>query len=585
MKTKLHLLLIAIFFSFNSFAQFTPVTITGSGVGGWNMPGSIVMETTDGITYTKVGMQLKGDFNLKFAINNAWGTTGGSLTGGWPSGTASLVGTGANIVGAAGFWNVTIDITTGVYAFTQGVNPNRNVNFSGAGLSSDVSLTSTNNLDYSKESVTFVTGGNGSFIEMTSPINPSPTANWSSVGFPSGTGTQGGAPIPVVPGTYYMFLNANTGAYDFLDTTVSIVGGFNDWSNTNSVDLTSTDNINYTLLSYTFTSSTGLKFMDNHSWNINMGSTTNPSGFPTGIATQTGPTDIAVPAGTYNITFNRTTLAYEFISLNAAVNYVGTTSTPSTKALSTADGTNYSGQEITFSGTGSGDFNEIASVLNTGSSFFTWPAVASPVAGFWNVMLNITTGVNSFVPTVVSVIGGFNPENWSDVEMTSADGVTYTSGNLVVTGARNNFKFRDNHDWTFQFGHAVALADGEFSPLTGTLTGTDTKDMWLTTGTYSFTFNRVTLAYTITVVDLAANKFDINKFSVYPNPTKNAWNFASGNSDISSVKIIDMLGRSVMSKNATSKEVSVDASSLSKGMYFAKITSGDSVQTLKVIKN
>jgi len=566
-------------------AQFTPVTITGTGVGGWNMPGPVTMDTTDGVTYTKTGVELIGDFNIKFAINDSWATTGGSLSGGFPTGTASLVGTGDNIVGSAGFWDVTIDITTGDYSFVEGVNPNRNITFSGAGLSSDVNLNTINNQDYTKESVTFTTGGNGAFVEIASQVNPSPTANWSSVDFPSGTGAQDGTLIPVAPGTYYIFFDANTGSYDFVDTNVSIVGGFNGWSNSTSIDMTSTDNITYTLSNYTFATSTEIKFLDNHNWNFQFGSTNNPSDFPSGTGANNG-TNIAVPAGTYNITFNRTTLAYSLVSLNAGVEYVGSTSTPATKSLNTSDGVNYKGQEITFSSAGSGDFNEVASALNPGPTFFSWPAVTSPTGGFWNVTVDINTGVNSFTPTVVGIIGDFAPSNWgADVDFTSVDGINYSLDGVEITKARANFKIRDNHGWAIQFGHDVAIEDGLFSPMSGTLTDTDTQDMWLAAGTYNFSFNRLTFAYTITDASLAVNKFEVNKFSVYPNPTLNIWNFVSKNDEISSLNIIDILGKNVTNIKASSKEVSVDASSLSKGIYFAKISSGNSVQTFKLVKN
>ena len=568
-------------------AQFDDVTITGTGTGGWVQPGLVAMATSDGVTYTATGVQLIGDYNVKFSINASWATTRGYTSGdpnGFPTGVADTNNGGSNIVGQAGYWNVTFNLSTGAYSFAVGVNPNRDVVINGAGLAADVHLNTGNNQDYSKESITFATGGNGKFLEVASDINPSPTANWSSADFPIGTGVQDGTLIPVAPGTYYVFFNANTGDYEFADTNVSIIGGFNGWNTGTSVDMTSTDNVTYTLSNYTFASSTALKFIDNHSWNFQFGSSNNPSDFPSGTGLKNG-TDIAVPAGTYNITFNRTTLAYSFVSLNKAWEYQGTTSTPANKSLNTTDGVNYSGQEITFSGAGSGTFQEVASALNPGGPFDSWPAATSPASGFWNVAINTSTGVNAFTPTVVGIIGDFPASNWgTDVDMTSIDGVNYSASNVVFTKARANFKLRDNHGWTIQFGHAVAIASGEFSPMSGTLTDTSTKDMWLAAGTYDFTFNRVTFAYTINA-SLGVEDFEINKFSVYPNPSHDAWNFVSKNGKISSVSIVDILGKTVINIKASSNEVSVDATTLSKGMYIAKVSSGESVQTFKLLKN
>lgn len=593
MKTKLHYLFIALFFGVAAInAQpyvGTAVWLTGTGVGGWTEGGVIQLNSADGVTYTKTNFEIVGNGEMKFT-KGTWATAAGPdglpTNPGFPTGVASdYTGNSNNIIGVPGWWNVTYNIVTEAYTFSAGVNPHKIIGINGGGLVSDVVLSTPDDINYSKESVVFATGGPAKFIEKVSAITPSPTANWSDIAFPGGVGTQGGTLIPVPAGVYYVFFDITTGAYSFDPTTVSIVGGFQGWSNTAAVDMTSADNVNYVLNNYTFATATGLKFMDNHSWNINMGSTTNPSGFPNGTAVEANATDIAVPAGTYNILFNRVTLAYQFVSLNAAVNYVGTTSTPATKGLSTADGVNYVGQEITFSGAGSGSFNEVASVLNPGPTFFTWPAATSPTGGFWNVALNKTTGANSFTPTVVGIIGDFAPSNWgTDVDFTSTDGINYTLNGVVITKPRANFKIRDNHGWTVQFGDAVEAISPAVTASSGTLVDASTKDMWLTAGTYNFTFNRVTFAYTITNA-LAVNKFDANKFSVYPNPTNNSWNFTSANSEISSVRIVDMLGKTVMSKKASSNEVSVDASSLSKGMYFAEIVAGNAVQTVKVIRD
>jgi len=603
MKTKLHLLLVAILFSFNSFGQAPHiVTITGTGVGGWNMPGSVVLTSTDGgINYSANNFELTNDANIKFVEDGTaspWAHVAGSVfKGDFPSGTVVLDGVSGlfkdggsfNVVGTQGFWNVTINIVTGEFTFSEGQNFQREVRISGGGLASPIRLSSPDGDDFSKESVTFATGGDAQFIETVSAVNATPTDTWSAGGFPSGTGILNGTTsIPVAAGTYFTFFNAVSGIYEFVDTSMSIVGGFQGWNNNGTaLKMIGTDNVHYTLNNQTFVTDTELKFLDNNNWNFQWGSTTNPSGFPNGSG-KNGGQNIAVPAGKYNITFNRTTLEYSFVSLNPAVEYVGTTSTPATKSLSSGDGINYKGQEVSFDGAGSGTFNEIASAGNEGPAFFSWNALPSPASGFWNLSVNKDTGENSFTPTVVGVIGDFAPSNWgSDVVFSSANGVDYTLDGIVITKARANFKFRDNHDWPIQFGHAVALDSGTFSPMSGTLVMGDgiAKDMFLAPGTYKLTFNRVTLAYSITDVSLAVNKFDTNKFSAYPNPSKNSWNFASRNSNISSVNIVDMLGRNVISKNAFSKEVSVDASSLSKGMYFAKITSGDSVQTLKVIKD
>ncbi len=86
---------------------------------------------------------------------------------------------------------------------------------------------------------------------------------------------------------------------------------------------------------------------------------------------------------------------------------------------------------------------------------------------------------------------------------------------------------------------------------------------------------------------LGVNDFEKNNFAkVYPNPTNNSWNFTSAyNNKISSIRIVDVSGKLVMSRNYSSNKATVDTNSFSKGIYFAEIASGNSIQTLKVIKN
>ncbi|MGK4569090.1 T9SS type A sorting domain-containing protein [Flavobacterium sp. 3HN19-14] len=80
---------------------------------------------------------------------------------------------------------------------------------------------------------------------------------------------------------------------------------------------------------------------------------------------------------------------------------------------------------------------------------------------------------------------------------------------------------------------------------------------------------------------------DLNtvKFTAYPNPTKNAWNFTSSKTAISSVTIVDVLGKTVLTQDFSSTDARIDATSLPQGMYFAKVTAGENTQTIKVVKN
>jgi hypothetical protein len=590
MKTKLQFLIIALFFGVAAMnAQpftGTPVWLTGSGVGNWTEGGVIQLNSADGQTYTKTNFEIVADGQIKFT-KGTWATAAGPdglpTNTGFPSGVASdYTANSNNIVGDLGWWSVTYNIVTEAYTFTAGVNPHKIIGINGGGLVSNVLLTTPDDINYSKESVVFATGGPAKFVEEISAITPSPTADWSAVGFPGGTGTQGGALIPVPAGVYYVFFNILTGAYSFDPTTVSMIGAMNGWDDSSGLwDMLTDDGVNYYLNNVTIASGGDFKFRDNYSWNNNFGASA-----VAGIAAPDccEVSNIPYSAGTYNITFNRVTLEYTFTSLNANIQLTGTNVAASPVNLGTTDGVNYSADRVIFSaGAGTGSINEVASILNPGPTFGSWPVAATPDGvltpeGARRVLFNKSTGVYSFPYVNYGITGSMNGWGGND-NLTTTDGKLYTLANYVVA-APSDFKIRDN-SWgnSNNYGDTVGPVPG----LSGTALNEGTN-FHLEAGTWNVSFNRETLAFSFTSA-LAVNKFETNKFSVYPNPTNNSWNFVSANSDISSVRIINVLGQTVMSKNTASKDVTVDASSLSKGMYFAKITSGDAVQTLKVIRN
>lgn len=89
-------------------------------------------------------------------------------------------------------------------------------------------------------------------------------------------------------------------------------------------------------------------------------------------------------------------------------------------------------------------------------------------------------------------------------------------------------------------------------------------------------------AVTIDVV-LGRNGFDKGAFTYYPNPVQDVLNM-SYTSEISSVEVFNMLGQKVMSIQPNTTEVKLNMASLSDATYIVNVTSGDSVQTIKVVK-
>ena len=84
-------------------------------------------------------------------------------------------------------------------------------------------------------------------------------------------------------------------------------------------------------------------------------------------------------------------------------------------------------------------------------------------------------------------------------------------------------------------------------------------------------------------VALNTNNFDNSSFVAYPNPVKDVLNL-SYSTDISSVRVINLLGQEVMFKKVGNTSTQLDMTSLTAGAYIVNVTIGDVVKTIKVIK-
>jgi len=82
---------------------------------------------------------------------------------------------------------------------------------------------------------------------------------------------------------------------------------------------------------------------------------------------------------------------------------------------------------------------------------------------------------------------------------------------------------------------------------------------------------------------LSTEQFDNNSFVAYPNPVKDVLNL-SYSKEISSVKVINLLGQEVISKRVGNTSTQVDMTNLSAGAYIVNITIDDVVRSIKVIK-
>jgi hypothetical protein len=581
MKTKLHYLVIALLFAFGMKSQ--TVSITGTGTGGWNQPGGVILTSTDATNYTATNFEIVGDANMKFS-EGSWTTTGGYATApGFPTGTVVPNG-GTNIVGQLGFWSVTYNIVTKEYAFTPGINPNAVIKINGGGLTADVQMQTNNGLAYFKKSVTFP-GGDAKFIQ-------DGTSNQWGGAFPDGP-VETGVLIPVPAGTFNVYFVKNTSTpaeYLFEPTVVSMIGNFvgSGWGT--DIDLATTDNVNFTKTGWVATptgtdTQVHLKIRDNHDWTYQFGVPVANVEAYSGTLISVNAQDMTIAPGTYDVAFNRSTGEYSFTLVGApkpVIKISGSAIGATDIRLATTDGEAYtvkslscvSGTAKFYEDTTSNQWSSIDFPSGTGTQTGDLIPVTEAT---YNVSFTKSSGAYSFDHIVVSIIGGFN--NWNgDVDMTSTDGINFTLlGQVFATNTA--LKFRDNHAWDYNFGSTTNPSS--FPSGTGTVAGA--TDIAVPAGSYDISFNRNTLAYNF--ASLGVNSFASSNFRVYPNPTTNSWNFSAQNSQINSIQIVDVLGKVVLTKTVSSSEVTVDASNLNSGIYFARIATANAMETVKLVKN
>lgn len=82
----------------------------------------------------------------------------------------------------------------------------------------------------------------------------------------------------------------------------------------------------------------------------------------------------------------------------------------------------------------------------------------------------------------------------------------------------------------------------------------------------------------------STDDFEKVSFKAYPNPTQDNWVVKSKGQSISSIQVYNILGKQVLSLAPSSNEARIDGSSLNTGLYFAKIKSDGSSQTIKLVK-
>ena len=357
---------------------------------------------------------------------------------------------------------------------------------------------------------------------------------------------------------------------------ISIIGQFSGWAT--DVPLITSDGITYTLASQNFGVTGGAKFRKDNQWETNWGSNT----FPTGTGVQGG-ADIPIPAGTYDIVFNKETGAYVFTEVESVFDNIGFIGgfnewTESVN-LTTFDGSQYTKEDFYFSANEVKFRKDNAWALSWGGNTFpSGEAVLNgsniPLTpGFYNVAFNYT-GLNyTFIQVPVSIIGD-GAQGWeTDIALPTSDGgVTFSLENVQLVDGF--VKFRANSSWGTNWGSS------DFPSGTANQNGDNIPTI---AGTYNITFNRLTGEYNFAT--LSVGNFQAEKTSVYPNPTNNVWNFSVNNEVIENVQILDISGKIILTQDNVSETMTIDGTSLSNGIYFAKVKTNVGLQTIKLVRN
>ena len=313
--------------------------------------------------------------------------------------------------------------------------------------SSDVVMTTTDNVNWTVTNQTFLISGGVKFRQ-----DADWAVNWGSLGFPTGTGIQGGDNVPVPAGTYDVAFNSSTGEYTFSAVAtgfeeIGFFGGFNTFGA--NEPMVTADGTQYAKLDFNFTAP-DVKFRNTTTSSVYGG-----TAFPSGTAVLNGG-NIPLTAGFYNVGFDKSTLGYAFQQVPVAI--IGSAIPPYDWSVDVPMNSTDGG--VSFSLNGYAILDGVCKFRANQSWATNWGGVDFPVgvatagagdipvaAGTYDISFNRVTGEYNFAVAGVEEIGQISavafPNPASDIVTFQVDATDFTitltdlSGKVIATSTNN----------------------------------------------------------------------------------------------------------------------------------------------------
>lgn len=369
--------------------------------------------------------------------------------------------------------------------------------------------------------------------------------------------------------------------------TMGIVGQFTNWGTDPDIVMTSSDGVLWEATGVVVSVNGGIKFRLDSDWANNWGWDQVSAGFPNGIAVSGGfGNDIPGVAGTYDVSFNTSTLEYSFVEAATGFDAIGFTggfnSYAAVESMSTLDGADYFKTDFFFVAPNVKFQRSTPTATNWGGTAFPSGTASENgndiplTVGYYNVAFNKNTLAYNFQQVPVGLIGSaIPPFDWSvDVPMESTDGgithylYNYTIGDGVA-------KFRANGGWAVNWG-----GPADFPADTAFING---PDIAVAAGTYdTISFNRYTGQFSFGgSVEPGLGIKDLEKLnaSAYPVPAEDIITFVADAKDFE-VTITDLTGKVMMKTSSNTVNISTFAT----GTYLYQLKSGNKVGSGKLIK-